>query len=93
VVLGATTNPAMFAEAEVATDVLQRIGFNVDFQALEWGTVVQRRASMEPVSKGGWSIFYTYLDGSNVAPPTMTAPRGSLCANDNETTTPREFKP
>jgi peptide/nickel transport system substrate-binding protein len=77
VVLGATTNPAIFAEAEVASDVLQRIGFNVDFQALEWGTVVQRRASMEPVSKGGWSIFYTYLDGSNVAPPTMTAPRGS----------------
>jgi peptide/nickel transport system substrate-binding protein len=77
VLLGATTIPAIFAEAQVAADVLKRIGFNVDFQALEWGTVVQRRASMEPVSKGGWNIFFTYLDGSNVAPATMTAPRGS----------------
>ena len=24
---------------------------------MDWGTVVQRRTSMEPLDKGGWSIF------------------------------------
>ena len=61
VVLAATTLPNIWAEAQVATDLLTRIGFNVDMQTLEWGTVVQRRASKEPVDKGGWNIFYTYL--------------------------------
>ncbi|MBN8903687.1 MAG: ABC transporter substrate-binding protein, partial [Rhodospirillales bacterium] len=42
VVLAATTIPSIWAEAQVATDILTKIGFNVDFQALEWGTVVQR---------------------------------------------------
>ena len=53
----------------MASDVLKRIGMNTDFQALEWGTVVQRRASQEPIDKGGWNIFYTYLGGfGNISP-------------------------
>ena len=63
VILAATTIPTIWAEAQVASDLLTRIGFNTDLQALEWGTVVQRRASREPVDKGGWNIFYTYLGG------------------------------
>jgi peptide/nickel transport system substrate-binding protein len=59
VVLAASTIPNIFAEAQVATDVLQRIGMNVDLQIMEWGSVVARRASREPVDKGGWNIFYT----------------------------------
>jgi peptide/nickel transport system substrate-binding protein len=49
----------------VAADVFAKVGLNVDFQALDWGTVVQRRASRAPVDKGGWSIFVTYLNGTN----------------------------
>ena len=42
---------------------------NIDFQSLEWGTVVARRASQEPIDKGGWNIFYTYLGGfGNISP-------------------------
>ena len=67
--LAATTIPTIWAEAQVAADMLKRIGFNVDLQALEWGTVVQRRASKEPIDKGGWNIFYTYLGGfGNISP-------------------------
>src|SRR5581483_6694685 len=36
VVLAATTIPAIFAEAQVASDALRKIGMNIDFQALEW---------------------------------------------------------
>jgi peptide/nickel transport system substrate-binding protein len=78
VVLAATTIPSIWAEAQVATDVLTRIGFNVDLQALEWGTVVQRRASKEPIDKGGWNIFYTYLGGfGNVSPAPDISIRGN----------------
>jgi peptide/nickel transport system substrate-binding protein len=40
----------------------------VDFRVSDWGTLVQRRASKEPVEKGGWSMFNTTwngLDGIN----------------------------
>ena len=78
VVLASTTQPTIYAEAQVAGDVLTRIGFNVDFQTLEWGTVVARRASKEPVEKGGWNIFFTYLGGTgNISPATMSGGRGN----------------
>jgi peptide/nickel transport system substrate-binding protein len=78
VILAATTIPTIWAAAQVASDVLTRIGFNVDLQSLEWGTVVQRRASREPIDKGGWNIFYTYLGGfGNVSPAPNIAIRGN----------------
>jgi peptide/nickel transport system substrate-binding protein len=78
VVLGATTIPQIWAEAQVASDMLSQAGFNIDLQGLEWGTVVQRRASREPVDKGGWNIFYTYLGGfGNISPAPNIAIRGN----------------
>jgi peptide/nickel transport system substrate-binding protein len=78
VVLAASTIPAIFSMAQVASDVLQRIGMNVDFQALDWGTVVQRRASRQPIDKGGWNIFYTFLGGfTNISPGPHIGIRGS----------------
>jgi peptide/nickel transport system substrate-binding protein len=78
VVLAASTIPSIFAEAQVATDVLQRIGMNIDLQVLEWGSVVARRASREPVDKGGWNIFYTSLGGmGNISPGPNIAIRAS----------------
>jgi peptide/nickel transport system substrate-binding protein len=78
VVLAASTIPVIFAEAQVAADVLQRIGMNIDFQALEWGSVVARRASREPIDKGGWNIFFTYLGGmGNISPGPDIAIRAS----------------
>ena len=78
VVLAASTIPVIFAEAQVATDVLQRIGLNIDLQTMEWGSVVARRASREPPDKGGWNIFYTYLGGmGNISPGPDIAIRAS----------------
>src|SRR5208337_29830 len=56
VVLAASTIPTIFAEAQVCSEVLRQIGMNIDFQALEWGSVVARRAVREPTDRGGWSI-------------------------------------
>jgi peptide/nickel transport system substrate-binding protein len=78
VVLAATSIPTIWAEAQVATDVLSKIGFNVDMQAMDWPTVVARRASREPIDKGGWNVFYTYLGGfGNVSPAPNIAIRGN----------------
>jgi peptide/nickel transport system substrate-binding protein len=69
VVLACSTIPSIYAMSQVATDVLRRIGMNIDMQLLEWGSVVARRASREPPDKGGWSIFYTSLGGmGNISP-------------------------
>jgi hypothetical protein len=35
----------------------RRVGINLDEQSMDWGTVVQRRTSKEPLDKGGWSLF------------------------------------
>jgi peptide/nickel transport system substrate-binding protein len=65
VMLGASDYPTTNALALVAQDVLKRVGMNIDFQAVDWGTVVQRRASKSAPDKGGWNIFFTYLNGTN----------------------------
>ena len=59
----AIMNPTDFAAIHplglVTADALKQIGMNVELQETDWGTVVQRRASMEPVEKGGWSMHST----------------------------------
>ena len=78
VVLAGANYPTIWAEAQVANDILTRIGFNVDLQAIDWGSVVQRRASREPIDKGGWNIFFTFLGGfGNISPAPNIAIRGN----------------
>ncbi|MEJ0015118.1 MAG: ABC transporter substrate-binding protein [Acetobacteraceae bacterium] len=45
------------AMSSVIAASLRRVGINLDEQSLDWGTVVQRRTSKEPLDKGGWSLF------------------------------------
>lgn len=78
VVLAATTIPTIWAESQVASDMLSKAGFNIDLQPMEWGAVVQRRAKKEPVDQGGWNIFYTWLGGfGNISPAPNIAIRGN----------------
>lgn len=57
--LGATDLPSVAALSQVGADMFRRIGMNNDFALSDWGTVVQRRASREPLERGGWSVFQT----------------------------------
>ena len=63
VVLAPTDLQILKAEADVIADVLQRVGLNVDYQAMDWGSVVQRRTRKEPVAQGGWSAAATFWSG------------------------------
>jgi peptide/nickel transport system substrate-binding protein len=49
---------------DVTFDLLKKIGMNVEMVATDWGSVVQRRTSKEPVDKGGWSIMHTWRPGN-----------------------------
>ena len=61
--LGPMDIPSTKAMALVTEDMLKKIGINVDFQAVDWATVVQRRTKMDPLDQGGWSIFQTSWSG------------------------------
>lgn len=49
--------PIISALGEVVSDVMRKVGFNVDYQVRDWSTVVQRATSKEPPDKGGWHVF------------------------------------
>ena len=69
VMLSATDLPVLQNLSEVASDMLRRIGMNVDFPAMDWGTHIQRRTNRNPVDQGGWSAFCTTWEGLDVSVP------------------------
>jgi peptide/nickel transport system substrate-binding protein len=69
ILLVAIDVPITKAQGDVTADLLKRIGMNVQYQALDWGTVGQRRASKEPTDKGGWNIFHTWHAGADCVNP------------------------
>jgi peptide/nickel transport system substrate-binding protein len=73
VLMGASDLPNLKALGDVSADMLQRAGFNVDYQVTDWGTVVQRRTKKDPVEQGGWSIFGTFWSGLDQATPANNA--------------------
>ena len=73
VVINPTDFPSIGPLGDVTYDLLRKIGMNVELQAMDWGSVVQRRASKEPVEKGGWSIFHTWWPSGAIRLPVISA--------------------
>jgi peptide/nickel transport system substrate-binding protein len=73
VIINPTDFPLIGPHGQLTADVLKRIGMNVDLMESDWGTVVQRRASREPVEKGGWSIFHTYGSAMSYINPAVSS--------------------
>jgi peptide/nickel transport system substrate-binding protein len=69
------------AQGEVTADLLKRLGMNVDFAAIDWGTVGQRRAQKTPPGKGGWQMFHTWHAGADCISP---APYNAIRANGDK---------
>lgn len=55
----------------VTADLLRKLGLNVEVQAMDWGTLVTRRASKAPLDKGGWNIFDTGWNGLDQVSPAV----------------------
>lgn len=71
VMLVGTDSPVNNAASEVTADLLRKMGFNVDYQSMDWGSVVQRRTSQQPPEKGGWNVFAVSADGDYFLDPTV----------------------
>ena len=69
VLLVATDVAITKAQGDVTADLLKRIGMNVQYTALDWGTVGQRRAKKEKPAEGGWNIFHTWHAGADCVNP------------------------
>ena len=69
VLLVATDIAITKAQGDVTADLLGRIGMNVDYQALDWGTVGARRAKKDKPEAGGWHIFHTWHAGADCINP------------------------
>jgi peptide/nickel transport system substrate-binding protein len=68
-VIGPTEVLAPAALTQVGGDMFRRLGFNLDLAVSDWGTVVQRRGSREPVERGGWSAFFTAFSSFDFLDP------------------------
>jgi peptide/nickel transport system substrate-binding protein len=55
--LVASDVPTAKAASDVCADMLRRIGMNVDYLAMDWGMVAQRRMKKDPEEAGGWNIW------------------------------------
>jgi peptide/nickel transport system substrate-binding protein len=44
---------------DITVDLLGRLGVNVDYASVDWGTVVARRAQKNAPGQGGWQMYIT----------------------------------
>ncbi|MBV8525562.1 MAG: ABC transporter substrate-binding protein [Acetobacteraceae bacterium] len=69
VMLVGTDQPISKSQGDVTADLLEKIGLVPDYIATDWGTLGARRASREPVAKGGWNMFFTWHAGVDCVNP------------------------
>ena len=69
VVLLVSTQPFFKQFNDVAADMMRKVGMDVDYQAMDFAAVIQRRASKKPPAEGGWSAFISAPPGVVVASP------------------------
>ena len=74
--LGVLTNLA-----PVAKSLMERAGFKVDMQSMDWQTLVTRRARKEAPNARGWSAFLTSWSCADVLNPVMTGFLNAGCDN------------
>ena len=66
-----TDQLAYHAFSSVAVDAFQRVGLNIEDQMTDWGTILQRRNSKEPLDKGGGSMFPGGAPGGDCVDPML----------------------
>jgi len=80
VVVMQPTDSAVLGKFPVmASQLLRQAGFKVDLQAMDWQTLVSRRAKKDPPAKGGWNVFITNFPVYDVANPVAHMLVGAAC--------------
>jgi peptide/nickel transport system substrate-binding protein len=65
--------------APVAKQLMEKVGFKVDMQSMDWQTVVARRAKKDPANAGGWHAFLTSWNAADITNPVIAAYLNSAC--------------
>jgi peptide/nickel transport system substrate-binding protein len=65
--------------ATVGKAQLEKAGFKVDLQAMDWQTLVSRRVKKDPLAAGGWSAFFTSWASVDILDPVATAFLNASC--------------
>ena len=74
VVLMRPTDLASIAKIPlVARQQLEAAGFKVDFQQMDWASLVARRAKKDPPAAGGWNLFLTAWTAGDISSPLTMA--------------------
>ncbi|MBL8672866.1 MAG: ABC transporter substrate-binding protein [Alphaproteobacteria bacterium] len=79
VIMQPTDIPVTSAASLITADLMRKAGINVDLQAMDWATVISRRASKETPDKGGWHIFPTWWIGGDISNPITHAGIAAAC--------------
>jgi peptide/nickel transport system substrate-binding protein len=73
IIIGGADIPAYNAMSLLTAEKMKSIGFNVELQMTDWGSVAGRRAKKDAPEQGGWNIFHTTANGAHLASP-ITSP-------------------
>src|SRR5436190_18723833 len=74
VLLSATDQAIVHNQALVTRERLTAAGLNIDLHANDWGTLITRRSSKEPIDKGGWNLFHTWTAAPDMLSPALNIP-------------------
>ena len=77
VIVNPTDFPSIGPLGVITADLMRSLGFNVDLQEMDWGSVLVKRTIKEPVEKGGFSVYHTNWPSVSIANPAVnTTVRG-----------------
>ena len=80
IVLMHSTDLAALANlAPVAKSLLEKGGFKVEMQSMDWQTLVARRAKKDPPTAGGWHAFLTSWVAGDILNPVMMGFMNASC--------------
>ncbi len=65
--------------APVAKNLMEKAGFKVDMQSMDWQTLVARRAKKDAPNAGGWHAFLTSWVAADITNPIFTGFMNSAC--------------
>jgi peptide/nickel transport system substrate-binding protein len=69
VMMSPSDQAVLTGECAVALDMMQKLGMDVQYDVMDWGTLVQRRAKKDPPAQGGWNFFITGWAGIDMTTP------------------------
>ena len=69
VIMHPTDVASLRSQPVVVAQAMRDAGFTVDLQAMDWQTLVGKRASQAPIADGGWHMFVTNWVGADVFNP------------------------